>query len=216
MTQLSPRSGAGDGSITLILMRARSGDHQAIGELVNRFLMQLVEAAKLEFGEHPRKVVDEEDVAMVVLAKLIDKLQRGKCVEVRDRDGLWGLMIRMTQQRVEAEINRMMTARNGYGMERTVSDLPEEAQQRLGRLCSDALNGEHVAIFREQVEEIMQELPDDTFRTIAKLKLEGASDLDIAYEMKTVPRNVSRKLKIIQVKWQTKLHPDSESGPELN
>jgi DNA-directed RNA polymerase specialized sigma24 family protein len=195
-----------EGSITLWLRQARHGDDQAISELCNRFLLQLAEKARTQFGQHPRTSLDEEDVAVVVLTSLFDKLKRGKFEGVRDRNELWCLLIRMTQQKVADEINRMMTIRNGEGRECVVSELDPANAARLENLTSDELNAEHWAILTELVETLLEALPDETTRRVARLKLEGTKSRDIAYVMKMVPRNVTRKLQLIQGIWLHRLN----------
>ena len=55
---------------------------------------------------------------------------------------------------------------------------------------------------QEELQRLMDQLPDDTVRLVAARKLEGWTNADIAGELGVVERTVERKLGLVRACWQ--------------
>ena len=62
----------------------------------------------------------------------------------------------------------------------------------------------------ERCEFLLNRLPDETYRRIARCKLEGFSNLEIARELDCTPRTVERKLAQIRSIWGGLLNADND------
>lgn len=197
-----------EGSVTQWLRLARTGDDQAITELYNRMLMDLMEVAKEKMGDHPRRMIDEEDIVVIVLAKLFRKLSRGHFDGIRDRNELWALVIRMTQQKVEHEIDSTLTRARRHGLEQSATGDAPDPSDHIDRLESATPNAEHLAILADQLSKMLEILPDEGCRKVARLKLEGYNSREICFKLNSVPHNITRKLKRIQAIWSRRLEEE--------
>jgi DNA-directed RNA polymerase specialized sigma24 family protein len=60
---------------------------------------------------------------------------------------------------------------------------------------------EFAAIFEDLVRQLFERLPGDDFRQLARLRLEGWTNLEIADELGVTVRTVERKLSLIRDLW---------------
>ena len=84
----------GDEPVTCWLRQLEAGDEDAARLLWQRYYRELVELARARLGTTPRRVADEEDVALSVLRCLYEGAARGQFAELVNRGELWQLSTR--------------------------------------------------------------------------------------------------------------------------
>ena len=66
----------------------------------------------------------------------------------------------------------------------------------------------------EQQQEMFRILPDETQRSVARLRFEGYANEEIAEKLDISLRSVERKLKVIREIWTTMIESEAESSAE--
>src|SRR6476661_4099611 len=74
-----------DDGITLWLRQLEAGDQDAARLLWQRYYRELVELARARLGQTPRRIADEEDVALSVFHSLCEGAARGQFAGVINR-----------------------------------------------------------------------------------------------------------------------------------
>src|SRR5262249_45699389 len=85
-----------DGSVTALLERLKDGDHEAAGLLWQRYYPRLVALARQKLLGAPRRVADEEDVVLSAFNNFCRRAEQGHFPDLKDRDGLWALLVVVT------------------------------------------------------------------------------------------------------------------------
>jgi RNA polymerase sigma factor (sigma-70 family) len=181
------------GSVTTWLDGLRGGSQRAAQELWNRYFAQLVPLARRQLRGVARDT-DEEDVALSALKSAMLGVQHNRFPELNDRTGLWPLLVTITARKAINELKRQSAQKRDRAMELSMSD----EQLIAGREPSP----EFALRLTEAIQALVHGLGDDALQTIAKRKLEGYANEEIAAELKVSTRTVVRKLARIRQEWQ--------------
>jgi hypothetical protein len=87
---------ASEGSVTHWLGQLCAGDQAAAQPLWERYFQRLVDQARARLRATPRRVADEEDVALSVFDSFCRGAERGRFPQLSDRDDLWRLLVVIT------------------------------------------------------------------------------------------------------------------------
>ncbi len=194
------------GSVTHWIAELKAGDadvaHQEIWE---RYFWRLMALAALKLGNAPRSAEDEEDVALSALRSFFSGFQDGRFPQLDDRHNLWSLLATITARKAINQRNRQLALKRGGGAVRTEAALcGNDASGRQGNLADfvdEELTPDFIAAVNEECQLLMNRLPDDEFRRIARSKLEGYTNAEIAADLGVVERTIERKLEIIRRIW---------------
>ena len=102
-------------SISQWVLGAKRGDSQAIGALWQCYFERLVRLARQKLAAAPRRVADEEDVALSAFASFCRAAQAGRLPDLADRQGLWRLLIRLTAEKAVDQARRKGRVKRGGG-----------------------------------------------------------------------------------------------------
>ncbi len=72
----------------------------------------------------------------------------------------------------------------------------------LARAVSKEPAPELAVMLREQIERLLDAIPDPTLRQIAELRMQGASNAEIARGLGRAVRTVERKVELIRLVWE--------------
>ncbi len=212
----------GDEPVTCWLRQLEAGDEDAARLMWERYYRELVELARARFGATPRRVADEEDVALSVLRCLYEGAARGQFAELVNRGELWQLLAAITGRKVIDQRRRLTQQKRGGGRVHgdSVVHGNDDDRSRLGfdRFSGDAATPEMLAIAAEEFQRLMLLLDDDRLRQIAQCKLEGYTNEEIGQQLGLACRSIERKLQRIRQIWATELEqrtiPASRSHAE--
>lgn len=183
------------GSVTNWLHKLSSDDDsKAQQQLWNRYFGQLAGIARARLTTVKGRDADEEDVALSALNSFFCGARDGRFPDLKDRTGLWPLLVKMTARKAINEVKRQQAQKRTPKAEQKVPEM--------GELAGDQLTPEFALELAEQVERMLGQLPDEQLRTIAVMKLEGHTNLEIAKHFDIVERSVARKLARIRVEWE--------------
>src|SRR5262249_50229784 len=91
--------GSDKGSISRWLDQLAQGDRLAAEQLWRRYFHRLVGLARSKLRDTPRRVADEEDVALSTFDSFCRRAEQGQFPDLADREGLWALLMTMTSRK---------------------------------------------------------------------------------------------------------------------
>jgi DNA-directed RNA polymerase specialized sigma24 family protein len=195
--------------VTYWLRQLEAGDEGAARLLWQRYYRELVELARARFGTTPRRVNDEEDVALSVIRCLCEGAARGQYAAVVNRHELWQLLATITGRKVIDHQRLLNKQKRGGGLVRGDSALlgNEDDRSSVGfdQFRGDAPTPEVLAIAAEEYQRLMVLLDDDRLRQIAECKLEGYTNEEIEERLGLACRSIERKLQRIRQVWEGEL-----------
>jgi DNA-directed RNA polymerase specialized sigma24 family protein len=198
-----------DESVTRWLRRLEERDQDAARLLWQRYYRELVELARARLGQTPRRMADEEDIALSVLRCLYDGAARGQFGTVVNRQALWQLLATITIRKVIDHKRLLQKQKRGGGRVRGDSVLKPSDGDGWGagfdEILGDAASPEVLAIAVEEYQRLMRVLDDDRLRTIAQCKLEGHRNEEIAERLGLACRSIERKLQLIRQVWEAEV-----------
>ena len=204
-----------DASVTAWIHQLQTGDALAAQQLWDRYSQRLVELARLRLGNSPRRILDEEDVALGVFECLCRGASAGRFQNLRNRDDLWWLLLAITKRKAISQIRYITAKGRGGRRVRGESELgngSDRSEFRFEDLVNDQPTPEFLATLKEQHQHLLGALRDDTLRRVAVWRIEGYSVEEIAEKLNVTTRTVTRKLALIREKWSKVLHDDAHSG----
>src|SRR5262249_25510196 len=103
------------GSVTALVERVKAGDHEAVRLLWQRYYPRLVGLARKKLQAAPRRVADEEDAALSAFNNFCRRAEQGQFPDLKDRDGLWALLVVLTARKVADLIKHQRREKRGGG-----------------------------------------------------------------------------------------------------
>ena len=198
-----------DDGVTRWLRELEAGDQDAARLLWQRYYRELVELARARLGQTPRRIADEEDVALSVLRCLCEGAAQGQFAAVVNRQELWQLLATITIRKVIDHQRLLKKRKRGGGQVRGDSVLKASDGDGWGagfdEILGAAATPEVLAIAVEEYQRLMRALDDDRLRTIAQCKLEGHQNEEIADRLGLACRSIERKLQRIRQIWEAEL-----------
>jgi DNA-directed RNA polymerase specialized sigma24 family protein len=129
----------------------------------------------------------------------------GRFPQLNDRHDFWKVLATITSRKATAQRRREGRQKRGGGRVRGESAFikPGGLDQNAG--IEGVLADEPTPAFAAQVADecrhLLDDLADESIRTIAVWKMEGYTNTEIADKLGCAPRTVERKLERIRAKW---------------
>jgi DNA-directed RNA polymerase specialized sigma24 family protein len=194
-------------SVTLWLKRLKAGDVEATQRIWDRYFLPVVRVARMKLRGMPRKVADEEDVAIAAFKSFYGAVARQKLPRLENREDLWHVLYALTMNKAIDQRRREGTQRRGGGPDgKPTASLDLEETVRM-QLISREPDPQLAVLVEDQVLHLLNCLPDNDLqlRRIALLKLEGYTNEDISRECACRLRTVERRLWLIRQTWSQNL-----------
>lgn len=183
----------GPGDITNHLSDLLKGDPQAVQPLWDEYFTRLVSLARTRLRNGRGGIRGPEDVALDAFDSFCRRAAAGRFRKLHNRTDLWGRLMKLTVNKAIDAVRRQEAEKRGGGWTRSAADLEEF----LARGPSLSAAAEVADRFRH----LMDLLPDDTFRRIVQLKLEGHTHPEIGMEVGVALATVDRKLALVRRLW---------------
>ncbi len=181
------------GSVTCWLEAAGDGDADATQQLWDRYFSRLVGIARVRLrGVH--RVLDEEDVAIGAMKSVLVGIQQGRFPQLHDRSGLWPLLVTIVARKARTQLRWHYAQRRSPGQEDHGADLSE--------IITDEPTPEFALEVADQMEYLLERLEDPAYRDLARLKLAGYTNEEIARERGVSTFTIYRKLRIMRRQWE--------------
>jgi len=199
-----------DQSITDLLPRLLEGDSIAERHVWDAFFANLCRVAHRRLAGRRTRGGDEEDVAIGAFASVCRRLKRGDYPELNSRDGLWRLLVAVTERKAYTLLRDERRKKRGGGKldgESVFQKFNSSQALGLDAIASAEPSPDFEAAMTETIRNLLGAL-DETLRQIALLKVEGYRNDDIAVKLgKSVP-TIERKLRVIRSTWSEMVDED--------
>lgn len=189
-----------EGSVTRWLVQLQAGDPVAAEQLWQRYFQRLVGLARQRLRNAPRRVADEEDVALSAFDSFCRNAEQGRFPQLFDRDSLWRLLVVLTARKAAHQIRDEQRLKRGGGALQAAEE-DSLLEQVLSREPSPAFAAE----VAEQCQHLLQLLNDPELEAVARERMEGYSVEEIAGRLGFAARSIKRKLQMIRGIWEKEL-----------
>ena len=181
-----------------------SEDQQAIWD---RYFQRMVAIARRKLPASVSRSVDGEDIALSALNSFFHAVKLGRYPDLRDRTELWPLLVRIVVCKAANSRDRELAQKRGAGRVRGDSALAaSNAEGRnfgFDRVEASEPTPDDIVELRQLVQVMMESLESEMLRQIARLRLNGHSNREIAEHLNVSERTIERKLIRIRSRWST-------------
>lgn len=160
--------------------------------------------AKRQLATFPRRVQDEEDVALDVLNSCFVRARKGGFPDLHDRTDLWRLLVKISARKVVDQKRLQMAGKRGGGRVRGESAFRSPSHDNRLAMEEQVAGVEPTPDMIVAIDEAVRgrlAMLDDELREVARMKLEGFTNDEIAESLGRVERTIQRKLKFIRRIW---------------
>jgi DNA-directed RNA polymerase specialized sigma24 family protein len=199
---------ASEGSVTRWLGQLQAGDQAAAQELWQRYFRRLVGLARKKLRGSPRRVADEEDVALSAFDSFCRHAEQGRFPQLLDRDSLWRLLVLLTSRKASHQRRDQQRQKRGGDIAFQSETCGEsEDSSILERIVSRDPTPEFAAQVAEEYQRLLRKLEDPLLEAVALARMEGYSVEEIAEQQGYASRSIKRKLQLIRAIWEKELEP---------
>jgi DNA-directed RNA polymerase specialized sigma24 family protein len=188
------------------LHQLQKGDvDRSVQKLWERYFQRLMGLARLKMRDLPRRVADEEDVALSAFDSFFQGVARGRFPQLHDRHDLWRILVVITARKALYLSRRHNTKKHGGKVtldEAALAGQAEEVDIGVEQFLAKDPTPEFAAQAAEEYERLLASLLDPELRQIASWKMEGFTNEEIAGKLDCAVRSVERKLKLIRGLWE--------------
>jgi DNA-directed RNA polymerase specialized sigma24 family protein len=194
-------------SVSDWLQQLQAGDHAAAEELWQRYCNRLVGMARGMIRGLPRRIGDEEDVALSAFDSFCRGAIGGRFPSLDDRNNLWRLLVTITARKAYQQGLRLRRKKRGGTAVLDEAALANMAGQEddgraLEQLVGREPTPEFVVQAAEEYQRLLASLPRRNLCQLVQWKMEGFTNQEIAAKLACSVRSVERKLRIIRGCWE--------------
>jgi len=187
------------GSVTRWIDPVQAGDPDAVRALWQ--FARLVGLARQKLRHAPRRVADEEDVALSAFESFCRHAEEGRFPDLLDRDGLWRLLVVIMYRKANHLIRDETRRKRGGGKVAPATPKDDDAPV-LETVLSREPTPDLAAQLAEECSHLLGKLDDKELEQVAVMRMEGYTVDEIAGKLGCAPRSVKRKLQLIRGIWQ--------------
>jgi DNA-directed RNA polymerase specialized sigma24 family protein len=204
-----------DSSVSQWLEDFKQGD-EAAAKLWDRYFQRLVGLARKKLRQrYPRGVEDGGDVALSAYHAFSQAARGNHFPHLQDREGLWKVLVTITERKVNDLVAREKAAKRGGGMtqgESALGGVEDSTEvQGLARVADPGPTPDLVVELDERFQQFLDSLADEKLLQTVVLKMEGYSNDEIAQRLQVVPPTVRRWLRLLQEKAELHFGASSSS-----
>lgn len=190
-----------EGSVTGWVRLAKQGDDEAAQQLWERYFQRIVQLARRRI-EGSSAAFDAEDVALSTFDQVFRAMREERLDALEDRCELWRILRLSALRRAADRVRTEGAAKRGGG--RAAGATQQRARRveiDLDRLPSRIDEPQFTAIMSEECLRLLTSLRDDELEQVAKWKLEGLTNDQIAAGLGYSRRTVQRMVQNIRDIW---------------
>lgn len=175
------------------------------------FYPRLVGLARAKLGGLPKRVYDEEDVALSAMKSYFRARDQGRLTSVDGRDELWRLLALITTRKVIAVYRKRAAKTKSDGKiagESAFINANQGTNQiGIAGVADLTLLPECTEQIMTECEDLLKMLPDDKHRRTAVMRLEGYSNQEISDELQCSLARTKQRFQRVREIWA-----DQKSG----
>ncbi|MCR9294274.1 MAG: ECF-type sigma factor [bacterium] len=191
---------ASENSVTMMLAQLKGGDEAAAREIWHRFFDRVTSLAHKKLGALPKRVLDEEDIALSAMNALYCGVRDGRFSKLHDRDDLWQILCMLTARKAASAWRKQKSAR--LVGESVMAGLSEQELDALGlqQIADCNPDSDYLDGLNHQCRELLEGM-DERLTRVATLRLQGYSNQEIADDIGRSVKSVERYLQTIREQW---------------
>ena len=198
------------GSVTRWLNQLQGGDRAAVQKLWEGYFARLVALACKRLRDFPRRVADEEDVALSAFDSFCRGAEQGRFPRLEDRDDLWQVLVMITARKVCDLKEHEGRGKRDWRRTRAARRDPAADESFFPELIGREPDPAFAAQVAEEYQRLLGRLRDDGERKIVELKMAGHTHEEIKEILKAERgacslSTVERKLALIRKRWEREL-----------
>ncbi len=203
-------------SVTTWLRDAAEGDSLSAQRIWERYLDRLIGLSADRLRNGPKRLADEEDLALAVFEEFLRKARQGIYPRLESRYDFWQIVVQITERRAIDQLRRAwayerrVTGESAMGM---MDDSKQSVLPHLDGATSIEVSPDEAAAFAEEFAMLLSRLETDELRTVVQCRLAGMTDNEIAQRLRCSLRTVERRLNQIRRAWAELIPPDESSSP---
>jgi DNA-directed RNA polymerase specialized sigma24 family protein len=195
------------GSITYWIGCLKGGNQAVAQKLWEGYFERLVRLARSRLQASPRRVADEEDVALSAFDSFCRGVEHGRFPQLADRHDLWQLLVLITVCKASDLIKYERRQKRGGNAVLDEAALAvvlksPEGERGLEQILGPEPSPAFAAQVAEECERLLDRLGEPGLRQVALWKMEGFANEEIARRLGCALRSVERKLQLIRRMWK--------------
>ncbi len=188
-----------DPSVTQWILGVTQGDTgEAQERLLERFLHRLTALARTRL-RHVHGVDTESDVALSAMKSFFLRAPKHEFEQLHDRDSLWSLLAAITIKKSISARRRMLAQKRDVRRDIRLDELLHAGPTR------DFLDSVY-----DEGNRLLEEISEPTQREVARLRLEGFSNEEIAEKIGRSIKTVERKLNLVRKRLRDVMGQDDD------
>jgi len=204
-----------DRAVTTWIEKLKNGNAQAAQKIWEESFARLVRLAKKKLTGVPLRSFDGEDVALSAFRCFFEGVKKARFPQLADRNNLWALLVVITARKAISYRQRHARLKHGGGKVHGESafGLPGcEASEivGIGQVVGKEPVPEFTAQIAEELKRLFALLQDAGLQEIARMKLEGFTNKEIAKKGDCACGTIERKLRLIRKIWKEEREPKTD------
>lgn len=182
----------------------QAGQDAAANRLWNEYFARLTALARRKLRASPKRVADEEDIALSAFNSFCRNAANGRFPQLKDQDDLWRLLFTITERKAIRQLKHDGRQKRGGGQVRGESVLfsPGSEEVRIEHVSQSPEPTPDMAMaLAENVSGLLDALEDEKLKHVAVAKMEGFTNAEIAQQLDCSERSIKRKLQVIRTSW---------------
>lgn len=186
------------GSVTRWICNLQQGEHDAFDQLWDTYYPSLAQLARKQLQSFPQALYDEEDAVTSAFFSIFSKVCHSKHHNLTNRTQFWRLAATITSRKIYRQFRQARALKRGPGLTTACATTPE-------LLCS-APSPDLAAEYLDQLEFMIDLLPQEELKRLVWLKISGFTNQEIAVQLKRGLSSIERKLRTIRKLWENASH----------
>lgn len=174
-------------------------------ELWKRYFSRIALLIKQQLPSRARRMKDEEDIALSVLKSFFRGTTEGSFRQLQDQDDIWQILCMLTRRKTIDHLRVVNAKRRGGNLVRGESAFQQVGDNDPGALDDFSSQKQEepilVALFTEECERLFAALEEDELIQVARMRMDGYSNEEMAQKMNRSVRSIERKLGSIRAIW---------------
>ncbi|GAB5406311.1 MAG: ECF-type sigma factor [Aureliella sp.] len=179
-------------------------DDDRVRELWDKYYGPLKQSIADRVRRIRRPVASESEIAASAFDSLIRGARAGKFPDLHEESGLWKLLRTIAVRKANDAQKRLWAEKRGGGLAPIGQyEAPEGEQGAVDLAAGFGLSPDSDLLVEELVGDLLEKLPNEKFRSVILLKLQGMENVEIAENVGTTTRSVQRMLQQVRRQWQS-------------